>query len=130
MKTELEENTLVEDIRESLIEHEADEEGDAPLVSTRDEQGRFKPKEEPKEEPEEEAAPTPEAGDETPPEGTWTHTRPPSSWTPKAREDWGKIPEHLQKKSPAGKRRKLRERNSYRNSLGQLRPLWNGLKNR
>lgn len=97
MKTELEENTLVEDIRESLIEHEADEEGDAPLVSTRDEQGRFKPKEEPKEEPEEEAAPTPEAGDETPPEGTWTHTRPPSSWTPKAREDWGKIPEHLQK---------------------------------
>ena len=113
MKTELEENTLVEDIRESLIEHEADEEGDAPLVSTRDEQGRFKPKEEPKEEPEAEDAPDPrQAGH------------------PKHGKTGARYPNTCKKKSPAGKRRKPRERNSYKSSSAQLKPLWNGLKSR
>jgi len=99
MKTEnneLEENTIGEDLREALIEHEADEEGDAPLISNRDEAGRFKEKA-PVEKEEKEAVAEPVAEGEQEQAGTWTHTRPPSSWTPKAREDWDKIPEHLQK---------------------------------
>lgn len=96
---EVEENTIAEDLRESFIEHEADEEGDTPVLSHRDENGRFKPKadeEKPEQTTKEPVEPVAETT-ETAEAGTWTHTRPPSSWTPKAREDWGKIPEHLQK---------------------------------
>lgn len=98
---ETEDNTIMEDLRESFIEHEADEDGDTPVLSHRDENGRFKQKADKAEveaEPKEPVTTAePAAQTETEQAGTWTHKRPPSSWTPKAREDWDKIPEHLQK---------------------------------
>jgi hypothetical protein len=93
-ENENEANTVYEDLQETMIELEADDEGDAPLVSNRDESGRFKPKEKVDPEASEPAATETQAGEQEQ-AGTWTHTRPPSSWTPKAREDWDKIPEHL-----------------------------------
>jgi hypothetical protein len=94
---DIDDNTIMEDLRESFITHEADEDGDTPVLSHRDENGRFTPKKEVVETDTPEKQEAVIEGAETEQTGTWTHTRPPSSWTPAAREDWAKIPEHLQK---------------------------------
>lgn len=95
------ENTIGDDIREAMTPPAAPEPAavepaaveEAAPVSSRDENGRFKPRE--AAEPVAEAAAETPEGEES--EFRWTHTRPPSSWTSKAREDWALIPEHLQK---------------------------------
>jgi len=112
MKTE---NTTYEDMKEAFTEHtgvvlDADPSEDVPLegvkiISSRTETGKLveSVKEEPVEpvkeelvEPTKEETAEPKKDDDAAPM-TWDHKRPPSSWTPKAREDWGLIPEHLQK---------------------------------
>jgi len=108
MKTE---NTTYEDMKEAFTEHtgvvlDVDPSEDVPLegvkiISNRTEKGALVDApvaEEAAPEVAAVAAPVEEASAaEEPAAGTWDHTRPPSSWTPKAREDWKLIPEHLQK---------------------------------
>ena len=47
--------------------------------------------------PEEQAKPEPEAAKPEEPEGTWSPEKAPTSWSPKVREQWGKLPEDVRK---------------------------------
>jgi len=76
-------------VREAFAASEGGDEGsEEKTVSNRDESGRFKAKA-----PEAEATIT-EVPEELPPgtQGKWSVDRPPSGWTPKARENWGALP--------------------------------------
>ncbi len=96
MTTETEEQSIQDVVREAAeaeaskvdsveatVEETTNAE-DTETVSNRDENGRFKPKETATNEP---AAQTTETE-----QNTWSPERPPSSWTPKAREKWADLP--------------------------------------
>lgn len=92
------EESLHDVVRGALEESAGDEVVTTPeadtALSDRDENGRFKPKAvaEKATDPNAQGAGEPVAGEEPPGERKWTPERPPSSWKPKAREQWSALP--------------------------------------
>jgi len=86
--TEAAEEVSTQDIVRAAFEESSEEVTEDKAVSNRDESGRFKGK------TAEEPAPITEVPEELPPgtQGKWSVDRPPSGWTPKARENWGALP--------------------------------------